>query len=304
MEPTETIIKVGKYKFKITDNTLSARGQIYSRNFKIGGNNLDCMHISISYKENIPVSASIPHIMYDPECSLNIHLDRGQGSIIMIKTLLKHVHEKMPTITEVHFEDKSHIECASEYEIQKKDSKFRKKGTHIYPIPLYYFSISFNGKTWYEKHFKAKQQNISKHAAYREKINELLHSEHVKMATSYLQFLETAQPPMEIVDELEHYFNSSKTFETFFQSIPKKDRCRLVRDWISVFMSFHLKDVFDNNDWIMDLPLVNGLSGGLRGNKSGNINGENRTTRKYYCPRGRIMHKKTYRDFGVDMNYV
>ena len=295
IEPIKTIIKVGKYTFQITDNTLSARGQIYSRNFKIGGNNLDCMHISISYKENIPVSASIPHIMYDPECSLDTHLDHGQGSNAMIKTLLKYVHKKIPTITEVLFEDKSHIECASEYEVLKKDSRFRKKGTHIYPIPLYYFSIAFNGKTWYEKQFHARQQDITKQAAYREKINELLDSEEVKTTTSFLQFLEIAQPPMELVDELERYYNSSKTFGTFFQSIPKNDRCRLVRYWIASFMSYHLKDVFGNNDWIIELPVVNDfLTGGVSSGK--------RTTRKYYFPRGRIIHKKTYRDIGVCVN--
>jgi len=292
-EPIKTIIKVGKYTFQITDNTLSARGQIYCRNLKIGGNNLDCMNISISYKENIPVSACIPHIMYDPECSLEIHLDHGQGSNTMCKTLLKYVYEKIPTITEIHFEDKSHIECASEYEVQTKDSRFRKKGTHIYPIPLYYFSIAFNGKTWYEKHFQARQQDITKHAAYRAKINELLDTEEVKTATSFVRFLEIAQPPMELVDELEQYFSSSKTFGIFFQSIQKKDRCRLVRNWIASFMSYHLKDVFDNNGWIIDLPLVNGF-----------LTGGKRTTRKYYCPRSRIMHKKTYKDFGVGVNDV
>jgi hypothetical protein len=80
----------------------------------------------------------------------------------MIKTLLEYVHKQLPTISEINFEDKSNIECATDIEKEKK-SKFIKKGTIIYPIPLYYFSIAFNGETWYEKNFNAIQQNENKH---------------------------------------------------------------------------------------------------------------------------------------------
>jgi hypothetical protein len=146
-KPITTFINVGKYKFQIIDNTLSSRGQIYCRSFKIGGNQSDCVNVSITYNQNQPISASIPHILYDPDCSINIPLDRGQGSVVMIKTLLQHIHRQIPTITEVSFEDKSNIECATDYEIQKKGSRFRKRGTNVYPIPLYYFSIALNGET-------------------------------------------------------------------------------------------------------------------------------------------------------------
>jgi len=287
MDSKITIINVGKYKFKITDNTLSLYDQIYCRNFKIGSDNIsDCVNISISYSENHPVSASIPYITYDPNCSINTHLDRGQGSVIMIKTLLQFIHQQIPSIKEVNFEDKSNIECATEYEVQK-NTKHRKKGTNVYPIPLYYFSIAFNGETWYEKHFNARQKDLNKHSRYRTKINTLLYSNEVKSNTSFIQFLEIAQPPIEIIDELQKYYHISNTFGNFFQSIPKIDRCRLVRDWISTFMSHHLIDVFGNTEWIISLPLP--------------IVGGKRNTRKYYCPIGRITHNKTYKDFGINI---
>ena len=282
----ETTINVGKYTFQITDNTLSARDQIYCRNFKIGGNHFDCVNVSISYKNNQPVSASIPH---DPDCSIDTQLDRGQGSLVMIKTLLQYIHSHIPSICEINFEDKSNIECATDNEIQKS-SKFRKRGSNVYPISLYHFSIAFNGKTWYEKHFHARQKDMNKHNKYRAKINELLYSNEVKTNTSFIQFLQIAQPPIEIVDKLERYYATSVTFGDFFQSIPKRDRCKLVRDWISIFMSYHLKDVFSNTDWIIELPL--------------RMNGGKRTTRKYYCPTGRIRHNKTYKDFGVDTDDI
>ena len=289
MEPIVTIVNAGKYKFQIIDNTLLARGQIYCRNFKIGGrgNNSDCVNVSITYNQNQPVSACIPYVVYDPDCSIDIPLDRGQGSVIMIKTLLQYIHRQIPSIKEISFEDKSNIECATEYEIQKKGSRVRKKGTHVYPIPLYYFSIAFNGETWYEKYFNARQKDRNKHDKYRAKIDNLLYSEELKTNTSFLRFFEIAQPPVELIDELEHYYNKSGTFKDFFQSIPKSERCKLTRDWISTFMSYHLKDVFENTNWIIDIPIV--MNGGSR-----------RKTRKYYCPSGRITHNKTYRDYGID----
>lgn len=211
--------------------------------------------------------------MYDEESSNDTHLDRDEGSITILKTLFQYIHKQLPTITEVRFEDNSNIECIDENE-----------------IPLYYFSIAFNGETWYEKHFNARQKDKIKHDKYKAKINELLYSTQLKPNTSFIQFLQIAKPPMEIIDELEKYYIASNTFGLFFQSIPKKDRCRLLRDWISTFMEFHLHNLFSNTGWIIELPIR------LKGGKSGKNN-----TRKYYFPKGIIKHTKTYKDFGVDV---
>ena len=120
MEPKKTIINVGKYKFKITDNILFAREQIYCRNFKIGGNNLDCINVSISYdSKNEPISASIPHIMYDEECSIDLPLDRGEGSIKMIKALFQYIHLQLQLYFLVIFHLKE-IEFVVIYHHQQK----------------------------------------------------------------------------------------------------------------------------------------------------------------------------------------
>jgi hypothetical protein len=60
-----------------------------------------------------------------------------------------------------------------------------------------------------------------------------------------------------------------------------------VRDWISIFMSYHLNDVFENSDWIIDLPIT--------------LHGGNKKTRKYYCPKVFNMYNKSCRDFGIDI---
>jgi hypothetical protein len=290
MEPKITTITVGKYQFKITDNTLIFRDEIYSRNFKIGGKKDDCVNISITYKDNNPMYASIPYAMYDTECALNVNLDQGSGTILMIKTLLKHIKKELPSINVVHFEDKSNIECATNEEIEKKKSRTMKRGTHIYPIPLYYFSIAFNGETWYEKHFNATQKDPSKHQKYKEKIELLLSSPDYKTNLSFIDFCRLASPPVELLEELESYYNNSNTIGNFFKSIPKKDRCRLVRDWLGRFMHSEFKDVFSNIDWIMPIPnREDSLTGGKK-----------RKTKKYYCPKGKISYYQTYKNFGVN----
>ena len=273
METIKTIINLDKYTFQITDDTLSTREQIYCRNFKISDNNSQYINVYISYSIYEVVSASISKFIYDEDCSIDTPLDKDEGSITMIKTLLQYIHKQLPTITEANFEDKSNIECIDENE-----------------IPLYYFSIAFNGETWYEKHFNARQKDKTKHDKYKAKINDLLHSTQVKTNTSFIQFLQIAKPPIEIIDELEKYYIASNTFGLFFQSIPKKHRCRLLRDWISSFMEYHLDNLFSNTSWIIELPVM------LKGGKSGKNN-----TRKYYCPKGIIKHTKTYKDFGVDV---
>jgi hypothetical protein len=52
-------------------------------------------------------------------------------------------------------------------------------------------------------------------------------------------------------------------------------------------MEYYLKDVFSNADWVIEIPSSS------RGGK--------KNTRKYYCPNGRILNNKTYKDFGITM---
>jgi len=301
MNPIVTIVDAGKYKFQIIDNTSpSSDGNIYSRNFKIGGKYADCVSVSIKYQNNQPISAKIPHAMHDEDCALNIPLERG-GSVIMIKTLLEHVHQQIPTLTEVEFEDESHIECATKDEIDTKGSKNRKRGTLVTPTPLYYFSIAFNGLTWYEKHFQAKLKDPRKYEIYREKVEQILYSPELKTNTTYRMFLEVIElTPEKVADKLEEYYNKSDTFGMFFQSIPKTDLCNLVRDWITTFMDYYLQDTFSNKGWIIHIPLPNGNSNeSVKLEKKG---GNKRKTRKYYCPKGKILHftHKPGYDLGVD----
>lgn len=273
---------VGKYRFHIIDNTLDNEGRVYNRNFKIGGNYEDCVNVSIKYdNEGKAISAKIPTLMYDSECSLGTPLDRGEGSIIMIKTLLRYIHNELPGIKEFVFDDNSSIECGTEEEQHRK--RHRKRGTHAVPTSLYYFSLAFNGITWYEKHFNAYQEDKEIHKEYRKRVKELLKSSDIK--PNFDEFLQIATPPKDILNELKILYEKSETYGEFFESIRKEDRCRLVRSWIVQFMEHYLKGVFNNKNWVIDVTKMddkkeNVYYGGTR--KKG------RMKKVYYCPKGRI----------------
>jgi hypothetical protein len=278
------MVSSGSYEFQIIDNTLYSRDktEIYSRSFKIGGTYPDCVNISIIYENNKPVDASMPILLSDSECSMNKPLEKGGGAIIMIKTLLNYVYTQLPTLTHIKFDDKSSIECATEEEV-KKGSKYRKKGTYVKPMPLYYFSILFNGQTWYEKYFNAKQKDEVRHQHYRTRVSEFLYSLDFKTNMPFDRFVSLFNKREEEMTELYHYYNKANNFNEFFKSIPKPDRCRMVGTWIEQFMKFILKDVFYNENWIIRFPLE--TSGG-----NNKIRNRNSKTRKYYCPKGIITN--------------
>ena len=308
------MVTSGPYKFQIIDNTMFSRDktEIYSRSFKIGGSYPDCVNISIIYENNKPVDATMPILLSDTECSFDRPLEKGSGAIIMIKTLLNYVYTQLPTLTHIKFDDKSNIECANEEEL-KKGSRFRKKGTYVKPMPLYYFSILFNGETWYEKHFNAKQKDEVRHQQYRKKVTEFLHSPEFKTNINFDRFVSLFDKREEEMTELYQYYNNANNFNDFFQSIPKPHRCRLVGPWIEQFMKFILKDVFYNENWIIQFPLEKTGGNTKTRNKNntplhisnaqsvsslplktcpqvGVLNMQRCKTKKYYCPKGIITN--------------
>ena len=291
MQTKETIINTGKYKFRIVDNTLFFDNKIYCRNIKIGGNVSDCVNVSISYNNGEPVSAYIPILSYSPECSIGTLLDSGTGSVIMINTIIDYVKKEFPMLASIKFEDMSSIECANEDEIKAKSINLRKK-TYIKPIELYYFSIAFNGITWYEKYFGATMNTIEKQNAYRKNVNALMTSK-----PDFHFFLEQASPPVEVVDKLKKYYEKALSIESFFKSIPRDERCILVRDWLYNFMNNQLGKTFNNKDWI--IPLKNSFK--TESQQTTKKGGKNKT-QKYYCPKGKINRHNVLHFIGNEIN--
>jgi len=307
-------VKKGKYTFFITNNIETWNGVITGINYKIGGNIRDCVNISVQFDNNVVVSASIPHAMYDEECSLYEPLGRGEGSIIMIKTLLMHIKSLHPELKKIRFDDMSSIECATDEDLEKNRSRPIKKGTNLnsfdyvygvpsenfgyrlrfppVPMPLYYLSIAYNGESWYEKYFRAVQEDTTKQNAYRVRVNKML-NDITEKPTEYIDFLKITKVPMNIRVELENFYTNSKTYSEFFHLIPKQDRCRLLRPWIKEFMNYYLKGVFSNFDWEIQLSNIRG------GSLSKTRKKQNKSEKKYYYPNGFNRNMNYLKDIGA-----
>jgi hypothetical protein len=247
-------IHIGKYSFKITETKFQYGDRIISHTFKIGGNYDNCISISYTYQDNKPISAKIPHAQYEPECSIGSTLEKGEGTTLMLKTLLRYAHNKIKQVTIFHFDDMSHIDC-----VDKVMSKSIPR-TPTMPLNLSYFSLAYNSETWYERHFNAKMSDKEKYAKYKEKRKFLTDPE---QKPPFVEFLEIAQPPEDQYEYLETLYNKSATYRVFFDSIPRATRCKVLYPWLTTFMEYYLKDVFSNYGWEIDVTEMN-TKGGRR----------------------------------------
>jgi len=265
---------------------------VISRNFKIGGDYSDCVNVSIQYDDHShPISGKIQTIVYDEECSKKVPLGRGEGSITMIKTLLRHIHKMIPEITTFSFDDMSTVECGTYH---------RKRGSHAIPVSLYYLSIAFNGCTWYEKHFRATYRDQASHHAYRSRVDHFLHGESLP---PFQDFLRSANPPVELYSELEALYEKAHHYMDFFSAIPKDRRCAHARTWLVPFIKGKMEGVFSNEGWVIHVLDMSPLQGGALQKKRG-ARGSCRKTRRrggYYYPGGRIRHMLIGDDIGGDL---
>ena len=253
MSLQETYVKVksGKYTFIIKEKTIAREQDIMYTTLQIGGDYPDCVSIFIRYADNKPSSANMS--INDAECVTNEK--KGDGSKVMIQTLIAYLRQKYPTITEIEYDDMSSIECATNEELTS--AKNLKRGSNLKPMSLYNLSIAYNGLTWYEKYFGGRQQNMETHAKYRERVKILLHDKATK-PENFNDFIKIAHVPPNLWTELFEFYKTTETYSQFFNSMPKSERCRLLRPWIDTFMAHYLKNVFYNSNWIMPALVIGG----------------------------------------------
>jgi hypothetical protein len=250
--PEETIT-VGKYRFTIKENELRFGDRIFSKTFKIGGDYDDCVNLAYIYRDGIPIEAKLPHLMYEPECAVGAHLERGTGSELMIKTLIRYGYNKIQNINLFYFDDMSSIDCIEKNMSELPPRKAKK------PLKLSMLSIAYNSETWYEKHFNATMRDKTKYTKYREKVKFL---EDKTVKESFERFLEIAQPPVEQIEKLEKYYKSATTYRQFFKNIPFEERCMMLLPWLENFMMYYLRDVYSDLGWEININEMDKKKGG------------------------------------------
>jgi hypothetical protein len=241
---TYSIVKGGKYTFRVKRTIQSYGDKIIGRTYRIGGDYEKCVTVSYKYKDNIPIEASIPHLLYEPECSIGSTLERGGGSEIMIKTLLRHAYSEIPSLPFFVFDDMSKIDCLPKDIAKPPERKI------LRPLNLAYFSIAYHGKTWYEMRFNAEMKDKERYVKYRDRLQFLTNPAD---KPDFERFLEIAQPPDEQIEMLQSLYKETETYRDFFNAIPKEKRCNMLYYWLTTFMKYYIGDVYTENDWVMNV---------------------------------------------------
>lgn len=273
-KPEITLIKVGKYTFKVIENKLEYNGNIFSYTFKIGGDYEDCVNLSYTYKNGKPISAKLPHLMYEPECTVGSDLEKGIGSGLIIKTLLRYAHNKIKDVNIFYFDDMSHIDCKEKNLTKPPPRK------HQMPLKLAYLSIAYNSKTWYEKHFNATMTDKEKYIKYKQKLEFLTK---ISDKVEFNRFLEISKPPIEQLTKLNKYYESAKTYREFFNNIPFIERCELLLPWLGNFIQHYLQDVYTDTGWEININTMENKNGGFKKSSK-------RKTRKLYPSKYKIIN--------------
>ena len=230
---------------------------IVSHTFKIGGSYDDCIGVSYTYNGKTPESAKIMTVDYEPECSLGTSLEKGGGTAIMLKTLLRYLHNKIPSITVFTFEDMSHIDCG-ETDLSKPPPRKLSK-----PLSLAYLSIAYNSCTWYEKYFDARMSDERRYSEYRRSLEFLTEP---SSKVDFVSFLQIAKPPKEQYSYLEPIYAAAETYRDFFKAIPFKDRCEILRPWLVGFIDHYIYKFYSPLNWQIDVtsPKIRNSVGGGR----------------------------------------
>jgi len=241
------IVKSGKYQFKIKCNIETFRDQILIHTYKVGGDLSDCVNISYFYKDNKPIKVKIPHILYEPECSVGTTLETGGGTEIMIKTAIRYAYNEVDTLSNFEFEDNSHIDCIGK---TMSDSAPRKT---IRPLNLAYFYIAYHGMTWYEARFNAEMADKVKYKIYKEKLKFLTNPVEKMPYEKFISMIGSSFDSVETALYLEKLYNKAQTYREFFEAIPKSKRCDILYSWLNTFMEKYIGSVYSHSGWIINV---------------------------------------------------
>jgi hypothetical protein len=272
---TYTTLNTGKYSFRIKRNIQSYNNSILMHTYTVGGNYEKCVSVSYDYKDNVPIGANIPYLLYEPECSLDSSLEQGGGSEIVVKTLLRYTYKEIPSVSIFKFDDMSKIDCIPRNMAKQPPRKVEK------PLNLAFFSIAYHSKTWYELRFNAEMVDKELYAKYKERLTFLTDPQ---QKPEFKRFLEIAKPPLEQIPQLESYYSSAETYREFFNVIPKHIRCHILYPWLSTFMKFYINDVYRETNWEINMNTINrNLSrGGYRKQSKKNSTRKNSLTYRIY----------------------
>lgn len=143
-------VKTTQYTFYLTIKTrYSSDKKPYEQVFLIGGTKKGCVSITVmdkgvrsDYYVYDTTRAILPYVEYSTNCSIDGPLHRGEGTRHMMQTLITIIKQCAPHVTRIALDDSSSYSCDGiAYDLKS-------------------YSLSMHAKTWYEKYFAAKPENL------------------------------------------------------------------------------------------------------------------------------------------------
>lgn len=233
------------YKFYLTINQGNG-----SHTLSIGGNE-GCVNISVNTPDSLLVqrgyhsldTATIHILAWDAKCAVNKNLEKGSGTISMIRLILSESKKRYPYIKRYIFKDNSLIPCDNGQQIS-----------------LLHLTVIKYNKSWYEQHFNAYIEEPSYRKKYTDGIT-VLNDPLLKM--SFEEFKSKIQsfskePELEL---LKVFYEKADTYFLFFKAIldtqGKSKQCNLIVGWIDMFLLYIFQ--FDplSVPWVIDSDSVN-----------------------------------------------
>lgn len=241
-------LESGDYKFYLTIN----KGE-GSDTLSIGGRKGECVNISVNTPESRLVqrgyhkldTATIPILAWDAKCTVFKNLERGSGTIAMIRIILSESVKKYPYIKHYTFNDNSLIPCDNGQKIS-----------------LLHLNIIKYNKSWYEQHFNAYIEEPSYRKKYKDGIT-VLNDPLLKMPFEEFKNRVQRLSKESEIELLKTHYEKTETYFLFFKSIfgpegpeGKSRQCNLLVGWIDIFLLYIFQ--FDplSVPWVIDRESV------------------------------------------------
>jgi hypothetical protein len=231
--------------------------------------------------DGVPLYGTISHIQSEQECTLDTYL-LHEESTNFVKACLQICSMIFSGLTRFVFDDMSNIECNPSLE---QNSKLPCKLKLKKPFSLAPLHIAVYGQTWYETKFGAKLENTELYTTYRKSV-EILYKPK-QMEYSHFKQINKLTPEQEAI--LEPLYHSHESWNSFFKSIPRFQRCDAMYNWLPTFITRTLNIKYVNSNWIIDISKMEqipieilptrALSEG--GNRPRHALARNKTRRRY-----------------------
>lgn len=203
-----------------------------SDTLSIGGIKGECVNISVNTTDSLLVkrgyhkldTATIPILAWDAKCAVNKNLEKGSGTILIIRIILSECLKKYPYVKYYTFKDNSHIQCENGQQIS-----------------LLHLTIIKYNKSWYEDNFNAYIEEPMYRKKYIDGIK-ILNDPTLKIP--YEEFKNkiksfSKEPELEL---LKKYYEKADTYFLFFKLIfdteGRHRQCNLIVGWIDMFLLY------------------------------------------------------------------